>query len=144
MIARSRITFTFRHDGRGWNSISILDMTIPILKRCIGTPEPCLQFVQKELGVLSSQKLLKHIFRLAPTTFDIYSLEYGDDVLEKKLGIIGSTSDTAFGPAIYAQEVEDLQFPSNPFSGPTNKFFVSVDLLRVQISEARQSVRADM
>lgn len=53
--------------------ILILNIPIPILERNIRTPQPSLQLMQEQPGIIPTQKIPQQFLRLPRTTLDIHS-----------------------------------------------------------------------
>lgn len=52
--------------------ILILNIPIPILKRNIRTPQPSLQLMQKQPGIIPAEKIPQQFLRLPRTTLDVH------------------------------------------------------------------------
>jgi len=46
--------------------------------------------MEEQPSMIAPQKLCQHVLGLPLTALDIHSLQYGNDVLEQELGIVGT------------------------------------------------------
>ena len=60
-------------------------MVVPILESLVGTPQPSLQFMQKQKSIFSSQKFGNHVCSTSMWILDVGGLQHGDEVFDQKL-----------------------------------------------------------
>lgn len=95
--------------------------------------------MQEQPCVIPPEKLLQEFFRLSAAAFDIHGAEYRYDVLEQELCVVRSSANSVpvsgacvrYGGVVVVrvQELEHLQFATDPFTGPGNEVFVPAQRL---------------
>ena len=77
------------------------------------------KLVEEKLRVVPAEKLLYHLLSLTTAPLDVDRFENGDDVFQKKLGIIcPPPGQCVVGMLRRRQELKDLQLASDPGSRP--------------------------